>query len=142
MSCALLPDAVDPNLLSSLAEFAVTRTERHVNYRFFTRAKGLAELRAGRPAEAVRWLERFHPTVGDGPWDAGVFAALAMAHEALGNPDDAQAALGKAKSIVNQHMPNPTEGRPFDAWHDWLHADILLREAQALLEGNQATKSR
>ena len=139
ITCALTPDVVDPHLLSSLADLAVTKTEQHANYPFFARAKGLAELRAGRPAKAVPWLERFHPTVSDGPWDAAVFAALAMSHHLLGEPNDAQAALTKAKSIVNQHMPKPAKGRPFDAWHDWLHAEILLREAEVLLKKNETT---
>jgi len=133
MMCMLAPDAVDLKLVSSLAELAITRTEKHESYRFFTRAKGLAELRAGRAAEAVRWFERFHPMASGSPFDAGVFAALAMAHQALGNPGDAQAALGKAKSIVSEKMPSPAKGLPFDAWHDWLHADMLLREADATL---------
>ena len=142
MTCLLAPDAIDLKSVESLIELAITRTEKHTNYRYFTRAKGLAELRAGRPAEAIRWFNRFRPTVNDGPFGAGVFAALAMAHQALGNPGDARAALEKAKAIVKEQMPNPAQGRPFDAWHDWLHADILLREADGLLEGNQAAKSR
>jgi len=139
MTCMLAPDAIDLKLVESLAELAITRTEKHKNYRFFTRAKGLAELRAGRPAEAIRWFNRFRPAVSDGPFGAGVFAALAMAHQGQGNPDDARAALEKAKTIIKEQMPNPAQGRPFDAWHDWLHADILLREAEVLLKKNETT---
>ena len=36
--------------------------------------------------------------------------------------------------IVAKKMPDPAAGRPFDGmWQDWLHCQILLREAESLL---------
>jgi hypothetical protein len=54
-----------------------------------------------------------------------------MAQHRLGNADKARAALASAKAIVSRKMPDPANGRPFTAWHEWLHADIVLREAEA-----------
>ena len=108
----------------------MTGTEKHPSYRFFVLAKALVEYRAGRPAEAVRWAERFAPAAGGNEFDALAFATLSMAQHRLGNADKARAALENAKAIVTRHMPDPATGRPFVVWHEWLHADVLLREAE------------
>jgi hypothetical protein len=34
-------------------------------------------------------------------------------------------------------MPDPGKGRPFgDSWNDWLHCQILVREAEELILKN------
>jgi tetratricopeptide (TPR) repeat protein len=136
--CLLLPDAVsaaDFDRVQKLAERAVTGTENNGYYRFFVLARGLADYRAGRHAEAVRWLERF-PLQADGiHWDATKFAVLAMACQRLGRAEEAEAALARAQAILAK-MPDPAQGRPFGPrdFHDWLHARILCREAEELLK--------
>ena len=43
-----------------------------------------------------------------------------------------------AQTIFAEKMPDPAAGRPFDGyWQDWLHCQILLREAEALLKPPQ-----
>lgn len=38
-------------------------------------------------------------------------------------------------------MPDPAKGQPFgDDWNDWLHAQVLCREAEALLKKESDTK--
>jgi tetratricopeptide (TPR) repeat protein len=134
-TCALIPDAVaDFKPVEQLADRLVTGTEKHPSYRFFVLVKALVEYRAGRPAEAVRWAERYAPSAGGNEFDAFVFATLSMARHRQGNADKARAALASAKAILTRRMPDPANGRPFTAWHEWLHADVLVREAEALVK--------
>jgi len=133
-TCLLAPDAVpDFNRVQKLADRIVTGTEKQGDYRWFTFVKGLAEYRAGRPAEAVKWLERLGPGADGAQIDASVFAVLAMAQHRLGQEEKARTALHSGLAIVAEKMPDPAAGRPFEGmWQDWLHCQILLREAEAL----------
>jgi eukaryotic-like serine/threonine-protein kinase len=144
--CSLAPEAVtDFGLVEQLAQRSVTGTQKHEYYRFFVLAKGLTEYRAGRDADAVTWLNRFAPSGGGEHWDATAFAALAMAQSRLGRTNEANDALTKANAILAGKMPDPSQGRPFGAgdWHDWLMADRLYREAEALLtKGEPRPKER
>jgi hypothetical protein len=125
-----------------LAERAVTGAEKSSNYDRFMLGRALAEYRAGRPAEAVKWLERLAANAGGEPVDATAFAILAMSQHRRRGGDQAEAALAKARAIMAK-MPDPARGQPFrDAWLDWLHAQILDREAEALLKKESESKSQ
>jgi serine/threonine protein kinase/tetratricopeptide (TPR) repeat protein len=136
--CSLASGAVaDFGVVERLAEFAVT-AEQHDYYPFFVLAKGLTENRAGCHAEAAAWLERFAPQPDRGwNFDAIAFAALAMAQHRLGRTDEAKDSLAKAKAIVAEKMPDPSQGRRFEGnWHDWLHAQMLSCEAEEMLKND------
>jgi hypothetical protein len=129
-TCALAPDSVpDFSRVERLATRAVTGTKAHPYYRLFMLAKGLTEYRAGQYEQAVVWLEQFKPGANGVHWDASAFAGLAMAHHRLGHSDQASASLRSARAIV--------ANKPVDAmsgpWLDWLHSEILLREAEKTL---------
>ncbi|HEV3298221.1 MAG TPA: protein kinase [Planctomycetaceae bacterium] len=132
-TCLLLPDAVpDFDRVQKLADRVVSGTEKHGDYRWFVFVKGLAEYRAGRHAEAVKWLERFGAHADGAHVDASAFAVLAMAQHRLGQKEQAHAALHSAQAI--EKMPDPSVGRLFGGdWQNGLHCQILLREAEALL---------
>jgi tetratricopeptide (TPR) repeat protein len=143
-TCSLAPDAVsDFGLVLKLADRAVTGTEKHRDYRWFVLAKGLAEYRAGHYAAALEWLNRFSPRADLAHADATAFAVLAMAKHKLGSAPgadaarlagEARAALGHAQAILAKKMPDPKKGRPYGGdFHDWLHAQILVHEAEGLL---------
>jgi hypothetical protein len=52
----------------------------------------------------------------------------------LGHEEKARTALHSGQVIVAEKMPDPAAGRPFEGmWQDWLHSQILLREAETLL---------
>jgi tetratricopeptide (TPR) repeat protein len=138
-TCLLAPDAVpDLDRVQKLADLAVTGTEKQGDYRWFTFVKGLAEYRASRHAEAVKWLERSGPNADGAQIDASAFAVLAMAQHRLGQKKQARAALHNGQAIVAEKMPDPAAGRPFEGmWQDWLHCQILLREAEALVKPDQ-----
>jgi tetratricopeptide (TPR) repeat protein len=104
---------------------------------FFRATKGMAEYRAGRYAEAVRWLAD-----GRDAWDAAggkVMAEsyLAMAYQRAGNPAEASAALARSRARMDAELPRAGErdllarkSAPFD----WVTAQIAYREATALID--------
>jgi tetratricopeptide (TPR) repeat protein len=142
-ACSLAPGAVaDFGVVETLAQRAVTGTEKHAYYPVFAWSKGLAEYRAGRFAGAVEWLKRFGSKDDASSYDATAFAALAMARHRVGEAEEAKASLVKAKAIVAGKMPDPAKGRPFEQgdWQDWLHAQILIREAEGVLKEKAGDK--
>ncbi len=143
-TCLLVPDAVaDLAPVLRLADRAVTGTEKSSNYGFFVMAKGLAEYRAGRNAEAVNWVERLTRGAGNHDSDVAALAVLAMAQHQLGRREQACAALDKAEAIVAKKMADPGAGRPFGRdWDDWLRCRILLDEAGKLLKKDSRAKNQ
>jgi tetratricopeptide (TPR) repeat protein len=135
-ACLLLPDALgsaDFERVQELAEGAVTGTEQAPHFGLFAMAKGLADYRARRYAESIEWIKRADPRVNGVHFDATKFAVLAMAHHKLGHANEAATALANAKEIMVK-MPDPAKGQLFAGdWFNWGHAQVVYREAEALL---------
>jgi Flp pilus assembly protein TadD len=126
-----------------LADQNVLGTEKHPDYRWFIVAKALADYRANRFAEALKRLEQFVPNKGGGNSDALSFALFAMVHQRLDHHDKARGALANAKDMLTDTMPDPGKGRPFgDDWNDWLHCQILVREAEEMIVTNVEGSNR
>jgi tetratricopeptide (TPR) repeat protein/serine/threonine protein kinase len=125
-TCALAPDAVsDFARVERLAQRAVTGTEKKGWYRNYILAKGLTDYRGGHPEQAAKWLKRFAPKPGGNVWDATAFAALALAQHRLGHAAQARAALVSARALLAK--------KPDAQLFDWLHCEILYREAEKLM---------
>src|SRR5262249_27626201 len=116
---------------------------KHEPDRWLILAMALVEFRAGHDAAAAEWLERFAPRP-DGPHlEATALAVLAMLQHRAGRDDAAHDALDEARAILSGKRPDPAAGRAFGtSWpfrvidcHDWLHAAILVREAEHVLRG-------
>jgi serine/threonine protein kinase/tetratricopeptide (TPR) repeat protein len=132
----LLPNAVtaaDFERVQKLAVRAITGSEKHGWYRYYMRAKALADYRAGRYASAVKWLEQSAPKANGNHDDALMFAILSMAQHGLGRTEDADAALAKMRTIVAK-MPDPARGQPLGDWHTWLIVQTVCREADELMK--------
>jgi tetratricopeptide (TPR) repeat protein len=132
----LLPDAVtaaDFERVQKLAKRAVTGSEKHPWYRYWMRAKALADYRAGRFAQAVKWLEQSAPNANGNHDDALMFAIQSMAQHGLGRTEEAQTALTKMKTIVAR-MPDPARGQTLGDWRTWLIVRTVCREAELLLK--------
>jgi hypothetical protein len=130
--CALAPDSVpDFSRVERLAERIVTGTEKNTWYRNFVLAKAVADYRAGRHEQAVDRLEWFAPQATGTHWDATAFAGLALARHRLGRPDQARASLKSARAIIANKPQGAMDG-PY--WFDWMHCEILCREAEQALE--------
>jgi serine/threonine protein kinase len=131
-TCALAPDAVpDFSRVERLAQRIVTGTENHPWRRNFILAKALTDYRGGRHEEAIQWLEQFAPRTNGEHFDATAFAALALAHHQLGHHDEARASLDSSRAIIANKPPDALSGA---FWFDWLHCEILCREAEMLAE--------
>jgi serine/threonine protein kinase len=67
--------------------------------------------------------------------DATLLVIIAMAEQKRGKSDEARAALKDARARIEANMPKVERGQLFgDDWHDWLRCQILLREAEELLQ--------
>jgi serine/threonine protein kinase/tetratricopeptide (TPR) repeat protein len=142
-TCALaFESGIDPERVLQVTHQAIGGTEKHQDYRWFVLAQAMAEYRAGHRTAAVDWLERFAPQTGGAHSDATAFAVLAMAQHHLGRSEAARAALSNAQAILRTKMPDPQRERPFgNDWHDWLRAQILCREAEALLKSSASPET-
>jgi tetratricopeptide (TPR) repeat protein len=131
--CLSLPGALpDPDRARKLADLAATKEPDN---RWFQFVKALAEYRTDRPAEAVKWLQRFAPKADGNPTDALGFALLAMARHGRGLVPEARAALDSAKTILAKNTPGPAKDQPYSYdWIDWSYGRVLVREAEALLK--------
>jgi tetratricopeptide (TPR) repeat protein/tRNA A-37 threonylcarbamoyl transferase component Bud32 len=129
-TCALMPRSVpDFSRVERLADRLMSEKE-HTYFRHFVLTKGLVDHRAGRHTQAVESLHRYGPNAGGTHWDATAFAALAMAQHGLDDHDQARSALGAARAII---AAKPADGMSGPYWFDWLHCEILCREAEQLL---------
>jgi serine/threonine-protein kinase len=137
-ACLLLPDRLnddDLGRVQKLAEWAVTGTEKDVDYRYYAVIKGLAANRRGRHQEAVEWLQRCSPRAKDEGWDASLFAVLAMAQHRLGHSEEARTALSQAQAVLAANKPDPKQDRPYATPQSqrWLYSQLLCREAEVLV---------
>jgi tetratricopeptide (TPR) repeat protein len=134
-ACLLLPVTGQVlTIASELADTAVTVGHQDPWLAYFQFAKGLAEYRQGHFANAVEWTQQALKEPGVEYRDAQANAVLAMAYYQLKRPDVARDTLAEALDIIKPVLAK-IENRDLDAaWHDWVMAQILLREARSLIE--------
>jgi tetratricopeptide (TPR) repeat protein len=128
---------VDWREAAQIADKAVKQATatRHQFLPWFQGTKALAEYRLGNFAAALEWADK----VISGP-QAEEYSRLpanqvkAMALAQLGKLPEAQLALDAARQL-HARFSNPLDATPFyiNSWHDWYIADIMFREADALL---------
>lgn len=108
--------------------------------------QALVLLRAGRPAEAVECCQRSLQTPSRYVRSEVNYPILAIAHQALGQSDEARQALDRAQDILDEWTQLRCEPGP-DAWidslgasahwpvscWDWLEFELYLREARGAL---------
>jgi WD40 repeat protein/serine/threonine protein kinase/tetratricopeptide (TPR) repeat protein len=136
-TCLFVPDAVpDLQPVLKLAGQAVTGTEQHRDYDWFLLCRGMADYRAGRFTDAIDLLKKvLSPNDETLYRDTLVHLFLAMAHQRLGQADEARQALDTARTLMEQRFPKP-EGKGLDnGWDDWLRCQIVRREAEQLIDG-------
>jgi Flp pilus assembly protein TadD len=103
-------------------------------------AKGLAEYRRGRFADALAAIEKAQAAAGgDGEWNfllpAGCVRAMALMR--LGRRDEARRTLEGASTIYKANMPRELARERDYTWTDLLLCEILHHEAEALIVGAQ-----
>ncbi len=91
----------------------------------------LAEYRLGHWDTAADWAAQTRAYVPpDESATATADAIRAMAEHQRKHPAESKAALEAAKTAIAAHWPVGTDG----GWHNWLIADLLAKEAGALLK--------
>jgi tetratricopeptide (TPR) repeat protein len=104
------------------------------DFPWFQFAKALAEYRQGRFESAVTWIEPVLQLAGRAPErDAAAWMLLALSRQRLGRTREAQAALTNGTRIIEDRGPKP-DGVFFPGeWGDWAIANLLQKEATALM---------
>jgi len=126
---------VEPSRAVDFAERAVT--ENRIVWR--VAYLGMAYYRAGEFQRAAAALEESLAINANynRPW---VYSALAMARHQLGNPEEAAAALMKARSAWDERVAAMLAGGlghwPDGPWYDAVYAEWLYKEAHTLVQGS------
>ena len=131
----LIPTSgLDLAAASALADIAAAATN-HSYISFFQLAKGLAEYRLGHYESATNWVARSLQTgsrTPDAYRDIESFMVLAMACSRLNQVDEARSAFQKG-TVLAATLPSQATDLG-EAWNDWLVANLLIREAKALIK--------
>jgi serine/threonine protein kinase/WD40 repeat protein len=137
-ACLIVPGAVaDREQLVRLTEQALVGTEAQASYAWLLQSRGLAECRAGRPRQAIDWIQKGRKRFEAAP---AVYTALgnlilSLAYHQLKEGDRARQALGDAARVIDSELPRESSGDLGDGWLDWVFCQALRREAEALLGG-------
>jgi tetratricopeptide (TPR) repeat protein len=143
-ACALAPGfGGDPEQVMKPIDITLVGTEADPLRKWFEITKALVDYRAGRFGPAADRIAGSAPSGQDLHRDALRFSILAMAKHRLGKDAEARTALASAQRIIATKMPKPEKGETFgDDWLDWLHAQILCREAEQVLKDSPASTQK
>jgi eukaryotic-like serine/threonine-protein kinase len=134
--CLLLPaSSADPQLVSQLADRAVTFGQAESAKGYFQACKALSEYRLGNYSKAIEWSGRLNDE-SDPFTRAKAFAISAMAHWKRGENVAATALLAGGKSLVADDSGSLSSDLG-PKWLAWIFARIALEEAVSLIESPQ-----
>ena len=132
-ACLLLAGVHDDKKLAPLAELAVGTQGQEQPTPWAYLARGLAEYRVGRFAQAAVWLEE-RPTDKPNPVPkASRGFVLAMAQHRRGQVEAARVTLPRAREMTAK-LPVRSQARN---WGVLIYNDLLGREAEASLPGRR-----
>jgi hypothetical protein len=97
--------------------------------------RALAAYRTGDFAGTVTWLLR-SPEAPDGIGGVAGKALWVMVEHRQGKKESARDWLEKARTAL-ANRTRPDRGQSFDPWEPWLVGEVLLREAEAMIEGKE-----
>jgi serine/threonine protein kinase len=144
-SCLVVPshnprDAITDSRLADAGVRFYKGERRLLGYQS---CKALAEYRRGQFASAMEWAVKTlsQPEYAWG-WElvndskrVGASMVLAMSNYQLHQPDQARAALARGLEFANKKLPKLERDDLSVHWPDWVFAQVLMREARALIEG-------
>jgi tetratricopeptide (TPR) repeat protein len=140
-ACTLAsPSPVDPTVVQKLAREELL-SPSNTDQPWSLTEQAALHGRSGRFAEAVPLLRqsfRSDPRPGHAVLN---WVWLALAHQRLGNAEEARRWLDKARRWLDPHdggFPSEEEDRLGRHLHNALEAQVLLREAEALLDARAA----
>jgi Flp pilus assembly protein TadD len=126
VSAALPATPEETQTLLKMAEFAASRTAQN------QRLQGAMNFRAGHYEAAIADFNRAKTAFPRRAWD---WLFLAMAHQKLGQADEARKALGKAVEWLEQIKRRPGGGSTptWVSWFEPLEVEQILKEARELI---------
>jgi serine/threonine protein kinase/Flp pilus assembly protein TadD len=134
--CLLLPPAAEEwERVDKMAETALATGPEHRLAGYFQFVKGFAEFRHGRHGNAENWLQKVINLPGHQNRKAQTYMLLAMAQQQLARAEQARATLREGLEFADAKLPKLGKDRLGDDWNDWVIAQILMREARAMVEG-------
>ncbi len=138
--CLLLPPAAkDSSVINRWVETAVAAGPQHPLWPWFEFVKGLFEYRQGNFGNAIEWEQKTLLNQKDIYRTAQAYMVMAMAQHALKQLDQARATLAQGLKYVESNLPKLDRKTGLDdLWNDWITAQVLVREAKALIEGTAA----
>ena len=111
--------------------------------------KALAEYRQGHFSSAAEWASKAmsqpeyccdRRMVKPDPYKrVQASMLLAMSNYHLGQLDNARVALARGTEIAEAKLEKIESGDIGNYWVYWVYADVLMREAKALIEGGAKT---
>jgi WD40 repeat protein/serine/threonine protein kinase/tetratricopeptide (TPR) repeat protein len=135
-TCMLRPDGVDDRKpVWRLADAVLAREARDPGPFWGKLALGMAEYREGRFSDAIKRLKDVSNAniVPLAQAMADVF--LAMAHQQLGQPDEARKALARAVATQESQFRELDRLTSESARGEWQRLQVVRKEAEALLDG-------
>ena len=137
-ACLTVPDR--PDLVARAAALAMRSLRHKPNDAGTVYCAALADYHVGRYELALYRLRLGRAALkstpfGDWPGHPVMsYAVEAMASARLGHGAEARAALKQAETTLTTGLAavRGTEGY-LDFWHDWVHCEFLVREAQAVV---------
>ena len=136
--CMILPPpAADLETIGKMVETAVAAGPNHQFWDYFQFVKGLSEYRQGHFADAAGWLQKVAAHESDPNRTVEAYMVLAMSQRRLNQAAEARATLARGLKIADARLGKP--GSP--QWNDQIAAQMLMREARALIEGGLQTSS-
>jgi serine/threonine protein kinase/WD40 repeat protein/tetratricopeptide (TPR) repeat protein len=136
--CLIVPGTVaEKEQAVRLTEQALNGPETQQNNPWFLQSRGLAECRAGRPRQALDWVQGGRQRFKDAPpvYTALSQLILSLAHHQLKEADRARRALSEAVRIIDNELPRESSGDLGDGWLDWVFCQVMRREAEEGLNG-------
>src|SRR6266542_189590 len=130
------PPAADLTAIARMAETAVAAGPNHQYWPYSQFVKGLAEYRQGRFASAAEWFQKALSQSVDVYRTVQAHMTLAMAQHQLKQAEEARVTLAKGLELAEQRFPKAGKIGLDEQWYDWIIAQVLMREAKALIEGN------
>jgi len=140
-ACLLMPGAADPAACSELVGRAVDAGGTYLP--FFQMAKGMAEYRRGRHADALEWFDKARQGLAS---TASTVRATddyfrAMALFRLDRREEARQALAEAEGAVTDLGFTPgIDDFGFSGLENFLICSVARREAKTTVTGGQPTK--
>ena len=124
------PPAADLESIGKMADTAIAAGPDHEFWYYFQFVKGLAEYRLRHFASAVERLQKVAAREGDPTRTEAAYMVLAMAQYQLKQVDEARATLVNGINFADANRA----ARYGPQWNDERTAQLLMREARALIE--------